>query len=105
MVNYCCVAGCKNAGYGGTSIKFFSFPTKNPEQRELWIAAVKRQNPDDPSKPWKPNKWTRICSEHFLDGKWSRDKGHPSYTPTIFKTRYVKEKNGKGLARFKRHQQ
>ena len=105
MVNYCCAPGCKNAGYGGTGIKFFSFPTKNPEQRKLWIAAVKRQNPDDPSKPWQPNKWTRICSEHFLDGKWSRVKGHPSYTPTIFKTRHVKEKTGKDLARFKRHQQ
>ena len=89
MVNYCCVAGCHNAAFGNSGVKFFSFPVKHPAQRDLWIAAVRRQSNEDPSKPWRPSKWTRICSEHFLGGKWSRCWGHPSFTPTIFTAKHV----------------
>ena len=62
VMKYCCVAGCKNASFAGSAIKFFSFPSKNPAQRELWIAAVRRQSNEDPTKPWQPSKWSRICS-------------------------------------------
>ena len=44
-------------------------------------------------------------TEHFLNGEWSRVQGHPSFTPTIFKTKHVKEKTEVDLARFQRHQQ
>lgn len=88
MPQSCCVLGCTNSSAKTEcqekGVKFFAFPTRDPEQREKWIAAVKRIEPD--GKPWTP-KSHMICSEHFVGGEWSRTRGHPSYLPAIFPTK------------------
>ena len=35
-------------------------------------------------KPWKPSKYSKICSDHFKNGTTSPIWNHPSYVPTIF---------------------
>ena len=90
MTNSCCVVGCSNR-IGRTlkgvkvecknkGIRYFSFPTPDPEQWEKWVSAVKRK---DGGKPWKPTQWSKVCSEHFVGGQWSRTRGHPSFAPTL----------------------
>ena len=66
---YCCVVNCNrnsNTNPDGDNVKFFRFPAKNQEQRELWVKAVKRI--DIKGRPWQPTKYSRICSLHFIDG-------------------------------------
>lgn len=48
--------------------RLFTFPTKryDVEKREKWKQLVGRQ---DGKKLWSPPKDSRVCSEHFLDGK------------------------------------
>ncbi|XP_045467860.1 peroxynitrite isomerase THAP4-like [Harmonia axyridis] len=58
MVTSCCVLGCSNEHKKGCHINFFSFPFKNPELLNKWIAAIKRKN-------WVPKAHSRICSVHF----------------------------------------
>ena len=60
----CCIIGCRT-NYKPTK-KYpnpakhscFYFP-KDLEQRNLWIAAVSREN-------WTPNAQSRVCARHFL---------------------------------------
>ena len=100
MVN-CCVVKCHRSTnkYSG-SIKFFRFPAKNLEQRQLWITAVKRKFVN--GKVWQPSKFTRICSDHFVGGIASPTRNHPSYVPSIFPTKHVKSKELTDVARFER---
>ena len=97
MTQSCCVLGCTNSSAKTLcqekGVKFFTFPTRDPEQREKWIAAVKRIEPG--GKPWTP-KTHRICSEHFVGGEWSRTRGHASYLPTIFPTKHFKKQRSNG---------
>ena len=46
----------------------FPFPTKryDVEQRERWKQLVGRQ---DGRRLWSPSKDSRVCSNHFVDGK------------------------------------
>ena len=55
----CCAIGCTNH-QGEPDFRFYTFP-KNAEQRNKWIAAVRRKN-------WEPGRWTKICSEYCY--KW-----------------------------------
>ena len=53
-------------------------------RRNQWIQACKRINGD--GSCWIPkSKYTYICSEHFLEGKPSKDKCSPDYVPSVFK--------------------
>ena len=99
---HCSVVGCKNGSVRckGTGIRFFSFPSRNAEIRELWIQAVKRINAD--GSDWNPTKWSRVCSEHLIDGQWSPTHNHPSYVLSIFKTKHVREGKESDVARIKR---
>lgn len=91
---YCCVVGChnnsKNAQKKEPPVKFYRFPGKwyQEEQRKAWINAVRRVNPDGTA--WQPKEWSRICSNHFVDGCKSDKSDHPSYIPTIFPPEYRK---------------
>ncbi len=97
--NYCCVVGChKNEGTDRPEVRFFGFPTRDTEQRKLWIKAVNRKNKDN--SLWQPSKHSKICSEHFLGKEWSRTRGHPDYVPSVFPTKHVKEKSASGEAYF-----
>lgn len=75
---YCSVVGCSNNVYRDKprGIAFFSFP-KVPNQRALWISRLNRVD-------WSPNKYSRVCSDHFPDGKWNAHPLHPSYAPSLF---------------------
>jgi hypothetical protein len=69
----CCVAEC-NAGTRKRNnlakypwmdgVQFFSIPSveKTPKLRRQWISRIRR------SGEWTPNKYTRVCSRHFVDG-------------------------------------
>ncbi len=91
---YCCVTGC-NSRQGREDIRFFRFPTRNPEQFELWVKAVKREN-------FHPNSNTAICAKHFASGEPGNRRDSPDYFPTIFPTVHMKAKTEADLARFER---
>ncbi len=99
--DYCAVVGChKNVKKDKPlGVTFFSFPTRDPEQRRLWIQAVNRKNPD--GSLWQPSKYSKICCEHFTGKKWSRTRGHPDFVPSIFPTSHVR---GKKESDVKRHE-
>ena len=61
--NGCVVPGCKNRSYKPdcTGLTFHSFPKDNPELLSEWLIKMRLSlNINDNS---------RVCSEHFIDGK------------------------------------
>ncbi len=98
---YCCVVNChRNTAKDQGIVSFFRFPKSNPEQRQEWIKAVHRRNQD--GSDWIPNTNTRICSDHFVSGWWSRTRDDPDYKPTKFPTRHVQEKSEQDVQRYER---
>uniref|UniRef100_A0A8C6SC82 THAP-type domain-containing protein n=1 Tax=Neogobius melanostomus TaxID=47308 RepID=A0A8C6SC82_9GOBI len=83
MVNTCSAVGCTNRRRKESDIKFHRFPSCKT-RRKQWLTAMKRMRLDNPSKPWEPKYFDRICSVHFIGGKPSDDPGSPSYIPSIF---------------------
>ena len=59
MVNNCCVIGCSSRVGKATGLRF---PLSDIERCAKWVAAVRRSG-------WKPNLYTRICSDHFVNGE------------------------------------
>ena len=57
MKNKCCVSDCKNDVNKG-----HLFP-KNDDLQKLLLRAIKREN-------WKPGKWSKICSKHFVESDY-----------------------------------
>ena len=98
---YCSAVDCHNCTYrdGPRGVKFFRYPT-NPTMKERWIKQVNRKKPN--GSPWSPGPNARLCSEHFVSGKWSKDPENPDYEPSIFPTSHVKERKPADLARFER---
>ena len=79
MVIQCVVFKCSNRQSVGTKergVSFFRFP-KDLKKRKAWVKAVNRAD-------WAPNEYSRICSEHFVDGWHSDDPSDVNYRPTIF---------------------
>ncbi len=100
---YCCVVGChRNSQADQGKVSFFSFPKKNQEQRQKWVNAVHRVNPD--GSQWKPGPYAKICSDHFVSGRWSPTRNDPDYAPTQFPTKHVKAKSDQDVARYARLQ-
>ena len=98
---YCCVVNChRNPKTDSGIVKFYRFPQKNYEQRELWIKAIKRVGAD--GKRWEPSKFSIVCSDHFVDGIKSPTRNHPSYSPSIFPTQHLKPKGTEQINRFER---
>ncbi|XP_043281254.1 uncharacterized protein [Venturia canescens] len=99
----CCVVNCKKTSRKN-DCKFYKFPTVKWKinQRNKWIAAVRRQNAD--GSPWIPKPYDYICSDHFMGGKKSEEEASPSYVPTIFPPIYKSSKvnESSALSRFKR---
>jgi hypothetical protein len=73
----CCSVGCTSRFSVGSGIGFFVFPV-DKARKDKWVRAVSRQN-------WQPTASTRICGEHFVSGKPSRDPNSVDYVPTLFK--------------------
>lgn len=92
--NNCCVVGCSNTHKNSPGTHFYKFPAllHERERRRRWIAAVRRIRED--GSPWEPTKNSRICSQHFLNGKRSNDPRNPAYVPTIFPSMYGRTKPG-----------
>uniref|UniRef100_A0A8C2FP22 THAP domain-containing protein 1 n=1 Tax=Cyprinus carpio TaxID=7962 RepID=A0A8C2FP22_CYPCA len=75
MVISCCAVGCDNR-QGKANISFYRIPFAR-ERRQRWVAAISRKN-------WQPSKYSRICSDHFLQGQKSDDPLSPDYVPSVF---------------------
>uniref|UniRef100_A0A8C6S5E0 THAP-type domain-containing protein n=1 Tax=Neogobius melanostomus TaxID=47308 RepID=A0A8C6S5E0_9GOBI len=76
MVIACCAVGCVNRQGCKPNVSFYHIPA-DQDRRRRWIAAINR-------KDWQPSKYSRICSEHFLQGKKSQDPLSPDYVPSVF---------------------
>ena len=76
MVKSCCAIGCTNRLTKENTLSFYRFPA-DIERRKLWITAINRRD-------WEPNKYSYVCSAHFVSGKKSDDKLSPDYVPSIF---------------------
>ncbi|KAM7307850.1 uncharacterized protein ISCGN_011486 [Ixodes scapularis] len=102
---YCCVVNCHEQEGLNPGVSFYRFPSKphEVEQRERWIRAAQRTEPD--GKPWQPTQNSRMCSRHFVGNKKSNCVGHPAYVPTIFPPAYKRPlplDSSSGLERFDR---
>ena len=79
MVKWCCTFGCSNKE-GRDDVSFYRFPLQTrkrkggPEgaqnRRILWVNAVKRAAVNSTSKAWEPSQHDRLCSAHFISGKF-----------------------------------
>ena len=68
MPNACCAVGCTNRKGGSSNLIFYRIPPKKySERREKWINAIGR-------KDWPEKKINnaRLCSSHFISGKYKR---------------------------------
>ena len=61
MPHYCIVPMCTNVS-GTPGISFHRLPLKNPVLLKIWLIKIRRENAP-------VNEHSRICSEHFKDGK------------------------------------
>ncbi|KAH6920261.1 hypothetical protein HPB50_028751 [Hyalomma asiaticum] len=104
---YCSVKDC-HSREGTPGVRLYSFPSKPWEKsrRQKWIIAVRRVNFGD-SSSWQPNRDSRVCSKHFVNGEKSTIESHPGYVPTIFPIVYKKRSTSATaqLARFHRWKQ
>lgn len=64
----CCVCGCENSRKNSVK-SFFLFP-KNEKIREQWTARVRVTN----GNSWMPEKNSIICSDHFTDDSFLRNR-------------------------------
>jgi hypothetical protein len=96
----CCIVDCFSRGGRGDNVSFFRFPKIDLQQRNSWIKAVNRINPDKTT--WTPNNGSLVCSKHFIGNISSKFQDHPDYTPTIFPTSHVTPKDNDDIQRFQR---
>ncbi|XP_063544266.1 zinc finger protein 18-like [Cydia strobilella] len=100
----CVVVDCINTNKN-SDCKFYTFPTAwfKQEQRNKWINAIRRKNPD--GSLWQPKTDDRICSAHFIGGRKADEQASPSYVPRIFpasyKSRQINE--NAAISRFQRY--
>jgi len=79
---YCDTHGSK-MGIGNCTclppFQLFPFPTerKDPEGRKIWIKYVSKKDTGT-GKIWFPKEHSRICSDHFVDGKPTIEHPYPS---------------------------
>ena len=83
----CCAIGCSNY-QGMPGISLFCAQRSDKEQSFAWAKAINRANED--GTLWMPRHFDRICSAHFITGKFSTDRRSPDYRPTIFPTNHIK---------------
>ncbi|PWA31685.1 hypothetical protein CCH79_00006467, partial [Gambusia affinis] len=80
----CCVAGCHNRYYPGSTIRFYRVPSGNRQfqvqRRRLWMEAIQQANGS--SSEIRAD--ARICGVHFISGEASTDPDRPNFVPTLF---------------------
>jgi len=97
---YCCVATCNSSTYqlsrwrqkicpvhhcnqGSDQcvcplpFQLFPFPSQE-DARTVWTKFVNRKAHGHAWKAWQPNKCSRICSKHFVDGRPSEENPNPT---------------------------
>ncbi|XP_077578825.1 uncharacterized protein LOC144200493 [Stigmatopora nigra] len=82
MPKYCSVPNCKNDSTSGTDPKsFYKFPLHDPEQLQLWLRNIGRDN-------WTPSRHQYICHEHFVSScfkvRWGIRNLESDAVPTVF---------------------
>jgi len=95
----CCAIGCQNH-QGMPDISFFCAQRSDKEQSFAWAKAINRANED--GSLWMPRHFDRICSAHFVSGKFSTDRLSPDYRPTIFETNHIKPMSESAQQRYQR---
>lgn len=75
----CCAINCTNRFSKDSGIGFYVFPADS-ERRKRWIHAISRDK-------WEPKSHDRVCGDHFVKGRPSKDANDIDYIPTIFKDR------------------
>ena len=68
MPDNCCAVGCSNVRTNYNDIKrsFYRIPDKKQvEKRKLWLLAIQRKNWSE-----KSIECARLCSDHFISGKY-----------------------------------
>ena len=68
MVASCCVYNCTNRVLKNSGLSFYSFPI-NKDIQKKWISRTWR-------KKFKPSKYSKVCSVHFLDSDYKEGPGH-----------------------------
>ena len=100
MPERCSVVGCSEARGEDDGVRFFVFPKRNLEQRELWVKAIKRQSAH--GDLWQPYNAAVVCSKHFLGGQPNPTRTHPDYAPSIFPTSHRRQGTTSSLDRHNR---
>ncbi|XP_077468350.1 uncharacterized protein LOC144083985 [Stigmatopora argus] len=82
MPKYCSVPNCKNDSTSGTDPKsFYKFPLHDPEQLQLWLRNIGRDN-------WTPSRHQYVCHEHFVSScfklRWGIRNLESDAVPTLF---------------------
>lgn len=100
---YCCVIGCSSSTYqlnkwtqtycelhgcfNGTDrctcaapFRLFPFPSDD-SARNQWLIFVNRKDSQHQWKRWNANKYSRLCSRHFIDGCPTDIHPHPTLNP------------------------
>ena len=83
----CCAIGCKNY-QGQPGIQFFRALREDKAQSDAWAKAINRA--DESGNLWRPKYYDRICSDHFISGKPSKERGSLDYRPTKFADNHIK---------------
>ena len=73
----CCAVGCANRFSKESDIKFYRFPEEQG-RRQLWVNAVSRAK-------WELKDHHRLCGEHFVSRRPSKDPEDVDYVPNVFK--------------------
>ena len=89
---FCSIPGCSNARGKclrlGKKLSFYTFP-REEKRRDAWLKVIRRDTiviEDGIEKvvPFVPNKYSRVCSEHFVDGVKVDIPGLQDYVPSVF---------------------
>uniref|UniRef100_A0A3Q2PF37 THAP domain-containing protein 1 n=1 Tax=Fundulus heteroclitus TaxID=8078 RepID=A0A3Q2PF37_FUNHE len=60
---YCTAANCRNGFGSGKGM--FNYPT-DPVLRQIWIRKVHRLDKHQPDNLWRPSRYSKLCSHHFM---------------------------------------
>ena len=71
----CCAVNCTNRFKRDSGIGFYTIPAKQV-RREAWLRAISRAG-------WEAKSSDRLCGEHFVCGRPSRDPKNVDYVDTL----------------------
>ena len=73
----CCAVNCTNRFNRDSCIGFYTIPAKQV-WREAWLSAISQAG-------WEEKSSDRLCGEHFVSVRPSRDPKNVDYVPTLFR--------------------